>query len=1635
MSSKPGALSGPMRTLATTKPKCRTLEQLNEIADFLLQQSFFSGLDRDTLLAVAFFVESKHAEAGECVLSKGQPLETLCLMLEGSAALTSYSAKPQHAAPAGGLLLVQPPPAPPAPPAALTRPASARLGSVGSSAAAGGGAEVVTTIALQAPEGSWGEVALLHSSQPRRSTRTVVAGPTGCVTLQLRHTDYDALTDPRTAMMLLPPEGQVGPPAVVELSMTQRRAAAHALLCCAVRRVASVRPPAARTPEDVAELSPLLGCLPPYRAYPPELLAAMAAAGSFMRLPAGSMVYESGTLADSQVTVLSGEVELRRFGAGGGEADGGEADGGGPGAPSTTSQLLGPGAPTPPPAEDESNNIRARLKKERDARKALQARLDDYMGRMQGEVGDNTGETAAGKAAAVAAAAKAAAASNHVDWTRIFMQKAMVSAEPLWKALHPDDTTAQQGAGGGTGGRSRPSENGDGEEEDMAGLLGPAVAKAYFRGLRGQGYTDNEGMGAAGGVGRGSESGGPGAAGGSASARGSGDGSVRTVRAARWGFSVDGPESESEKKLRHMAMHASRMQRSRASRSTPGSYYASEMEEAYGGLCGTVGRGGCAGELSTHTLHSAMRHENAVAGPSGCEVMLVDWDAYQQGVLNARAGALTRSAAFLAELPPGRLLQLAELCLVLRVAPGTLLAKQAGPLESMVVVQSGELLLLHELPATNRTPKPHTLTASAVSRTRAGRIHTLPLLSTLNQTVLPTAAAAKDATAAALGGPAPPPGASPAPPMPLPALASPAGSAPSSAGGNTTGGNMIDVTLHGLPLGELGVNSIVGENILGVKEKERERERERAGSRTADGSASATGSISGSADGAGASASGGVLDAHAPHPPPGAPSPSPPPHPPGGGAAAAAADGSAPKWPATVLASKPSVLLVIQKSVLYMAEFDFLRGDLQKYAAERQAWVAKRVEAAYRDAAAPGSVPAVFLANAGLTAAQLPVASPAPPPGSGLSSPSLRRSMFAAATNAAIAAAYISSSAPGSGGGGGGGTGSGSGGILGQLEMGPNSDLIRGVTGDIFGPLGGGGGHNIDGGEPGSGLHPGCTASPMRNTSISSQRGSVDGGPPSANILGRTGSLTGAGPSSSGAGAGVFSRSGSGHRNAPASPATSKWDFLDGPGSATADGSVASEQSAGALGRGGGGAGGPGAPSRASSLQRSGNMKTGGVMGGGGGGGAGGGGRGDPANGLTPVQLALQEVGLDPGLATDGGPGGMAPSGGRDGSNATPPRRNAAPVPAPGVLSAMPQVIAANPPMASPRMRTLQSLRISQSGAPGSFGTSSSGGGGPSLSAGHDYESFRIGGGGGAGAGGSGSNSPALGRGGALTPAGRRSFSGHGPAGVAPGLAASLLDNAGTGSSSYNGRPASPAIAVARSAVAGGQGHRTSYSGGGGRPGALVLPGGGGGGGALDSPTLYALRRGDVGSGTGGPAGSQLAHGVPGLGVVDSEQAAAAAAAAAGHGSAPMSPIGTPIAGGFYIRGAPGRTSFSGSASGRCSSSGMTPTGNDSIRASHGSLGESMRRSMAGVGGLAGLMGGSSGGNASMRGSIRAGGLRGSNDNLVAAAAAAVAAEAEEEAVAARSLVPRNQAGTFMVREGTASTPTRPGMRRIAGAF
>lgn len=73
---------------------------------------------------------------------------------------------------------------------------------------------------------------------------------------------------------------------------------------------------------------------------------------------------------------------------------------------------------------------------------------------------------------------------------------------------------------------------------------------------------------------------------------------------------------------------------------------------------------------------------------------MVDWEAYQQGVLAARAAVLGRSATFLGALPKDRLSQMAELSLCVSVDAGTLLARQGAPLECMVVVQvSGQCMV------------------------------------------------------------------------------------------------------------------------------------------------------------------------------------------------------------------------------------------------------------------------------------------------------------------------------------------------------------------------------------------------------------------------------------------------------------------------------------------------------------------------------------------------------------------------------------------------------------------------------------------------------------------------------------------------------------------------------------------------------------------------------------------------------------------------------------------------------------------------------------------------------------------------------------------------------------------------------
>ncbi|KXZ54981.1 hypothetical protein GPECTOR_3g147 [Gonium pectorale] len=1301
--------------------------------------------------------------------------------------------------------------------------------------------------------------------------------------------------------------------AVPEITLPQRRLAAHALLCAGIRRMSVVRPASARTAEERSDLEALLVALPAYRSYAPELVACMAAHCHVLSLPAGSLVYEHGTLADAQVTVLAGEVQLRRLGGapqmeegeeGDAQAGGRGGSGGGmlpcppPGGPGSQRTAVPPQEPQDSPSSRTS--IRARLKKEREARKLMQRQLDDYVAQMdaaeaEAEGGGRGGSSGPKGGQQGGGGSGGGAASS--DWTKKFMQQAMRTSEPIWKVLHPNDAGQNRRAASEDSGPNPLT--GTEPITEVAQLLGPAAAKAYYRGLRSQGYlAADEDCSSPTGSSRSLRSHDSpssvlsGAAGSAGSGRFSGAGAAADTRARRQvpkrlGYSVDGPETEHQRKLRNMAMQASRIQREQQAHSHRHlSYDAVELDEVYGPLVGSLTLGAAVGELSTYTLHTGMRHENAVAGPSGCDLLLVDWEAYQQGVLAVRAALLRRSASFLAAMPPGRLTRLAELCLCLSSDPGTLIARQGTPLESLVVVQSGELQLLHE-PSASAPARRAFVAAHAVSRNRNGRVQTLPLLSTLNQTVLPTAA-----------------------------------SAASGLSSHTDGyGTLTELGMHGLPLGELGIGGIVGEAILGVQGAPATGD-DNAPSPSVSPAPGARSRVRSGPDGAA-----GNEEEHAEEGDSQPVSPSVP---------------HGPRWPTTVLTSKPSVLLVIQKSVLYMQEFDFVREDLMRHAAERRDWLKKRIEAAYKEAA---SAPAPTTP----TAPTAPVV-PAPPPplASGMAaSASMRRSMFAAAgfgsMTAATAAAAISAS----------------------------------LSGDGDGSLPSESGSRLDVG--GSSLGDGTDASAATAPGLAG--GSFMRRPSSGDVpLPPSGSLSGA-PT-------PFVPSGSSARPA-ANP--NKWDFLDNPTStsSTANGEVPPEASSAVVssatpkalaatasfGRSPGAASPvptpPGGMSRSGSLQRPVPMRGASyqyirttsrdLVSGSGGVGTTAGGPGSALEQLLTADYDADEEAL---LGGDG------------------VRRS--PVPGGGSALLLPTLTPSNTNSPFPPQRIVPpGPRMSQTGM-----ISTSAAVSPASAA--DVIRSPLGGaftvGGGAGSGGPASpfRSPGAGD---LAAAGRRSFS-SGGANMPPAVANALAEHGGAGS------PRVPLLGSAAYALGSRSFHRprASYSSG------VPLTVGSGA-----SPRMRLSEASGALARPGSPALSSPAPAVPGL--LDGVE----------HSSGPLSPVVAPLAGGFYSR-AP-RSSFTGGSSSRSGFPGLEP-----LRQPSGATADAARRS--------GVLNGSRAG--SMRTSVRE-----SHDGVLqAAAAAAAAAEDDEEAHAARSMVPSNKAGMFMVREGASSTPGKgAGARRIANCF
>lgn len=865
-------------------------------------------------------------------------------------------------------------------------------------------------------------------------------------------------------------------------------------------------------------------------------------------------------------------------------------------------------------------------------------------------------------------------------------------------------------------------------------------------------------------------------------------------------------------------------------------------------------------------------------GPSGCDLLVVEWEAYQAGVLSARAGLLGRSAHFLAGLPQQRLLRLAELCLCLTVGSGTVLARQGGALDALVVVQTGGVALLHEPPpARAKAMSLRPVEGQLFSAARGGgRSTPVPLLAMLNPAALPTAQQAADS-----GG---------------------------LAGASAEATYLV--SFPALPLASLGPAETFGEGILGGGADVASQQQ----GKPAAAAAAGAGAGSSLEDAAGDAAGSAVAGAQ-----------------PGG-------DGTCPTWPATVVAEQPSVLLIIQRSVLWMHEFDFVRQKLQHFAQSRSAWMQERLEAAYQDALTGGGGDGGVQTAPGGGGQSLSAPSspslPQPPEGARPALSLFKRSVIAAGAIAAMQRAAF-------------GTAAAAAAQTPQLASGPSDAAAA----------------------PAPAPPPPQPPQPPQPV------------PPTVAALISTSHL---------------SVSTSMARN-------NKWDFLDvptdgqssapdSPGAGVHRGVVAAASSspkchvAGqvqptfAPDAGGGAGSAPalsGGVARSSIIHRS-SPRCGSAL------------RASVSS-MHEALAAQQSSPMfslpdSPSLGSLGssvcvaGPTAAAaavaayPEGGGGGGSSRPPSQAVGGL---LTLSGLPLLASNNSPVASPRHR------------PAHVGLLRSSMAGGSLFAGYDS------------GGGSGPGSPAATRSpgaGALAPSGRRSFNG-GPA--------SLLDrtSAGAGSTTLLN-------------------HRTSFCGGGSGGGDGAVPGQHGRGSAPTSPlvsTPSVVALGNTrGSNDGtwalpipGPVSGGGGIGVPGLGLPSS---------AGGSGAYARDGVGS-RSGNRSLR-----SSYNGGASGRFATVGVHSRADG---ASGSGSGAATTAASSGSGGFACF-------SEAMRGSQHHLARRGSMSGLGAGGLEAGASSPSSEAVsaAARTLVPQNASGRFMVREGTPTSTNRPpGARRITNCF
>ncbi|PNW81115.1 hypothetical protein CHLRE_07g343200v5 [Chlamydomonas reinhardtii] len=249
-----------------TKPAKRESHELQTLATYFRRQPFFAGVDFTTLQQICSIITLQRASPGEVLLHSGELTDRMYLLLSGRCTIVRHSKKEGYVAPPpqtlrrgqalaeAALVLSGRRSDVAAVVAAAPVPTAAAAGDAGAGTSAGG-AEAGAAFAV-ITRTAWGNMCARAPMQP-------ICG-----------------------------------------------AARTAVLNCCARSLAAAEPER-RTMEQSDDLGAVLRQLPGMAGTPPPVLRALSEAAALRRLPAGTILYEEHTRAESQFVVLAGAVQVR----------------------------------------------------------------------------------------------------------------------------------------------------------------------------------------------------------------------------------------------------------------------------------------------------------------------------------------------------------------------------------------------------------------------------------------------------------------------------------------------------------------------------------------------------------------------------------------------------------------------------------------------------------------------------------------------------------------------------------------------------------------------------------------------------------------------------------------------------------------------------------------------------------------------------------------------------------------------------------------------------------------------------------------------------------------------------------------------------------------------------------------------------------------------------------------------------------------------------------------------------------------------------------------------------------------------------------------------------------------------------